>query len=338
MSGIGRQSTRTPRSSMPSWRTRTPPASASSSIGRPISVSTSRTCASGWSISVPSVVRIPRKRTSDGCSALAARPNAAEPMSGGRTISVGLRLLAGLDLEAAPVVGDPDLEPEVAHHAHGQLDVGLLVEHARRPRRRSAAWRTGASRSRPEIHCDSVPEIRTCPPRRARRLDGDRRPGVLGLQAHAELRERAEQRPDRAALEVLLAGQRHRRVGERREADHEVEGGARAADGHRARGAGGTGRLDDEAGLVLLDPGAEAAQDLDRRADVAGPGCADDPGLPRGERREHERAMRVVLGAWDGDLAPERTADLADEQVHGAGRLTAREATPRSGDVGSSDG
>ena len=90
MSGIGRQSTRTPRSSMPSCRTRTPPASASSSIGRPISVSTSRTCASGWSISVPSVVRIPRKRTSDGCSALAARPNAAEPMSGGRTISVGV--------------------------------------------------------------------------------------------------------------------------------------------------------------------------------------------------------------------------------------------------------
>ncbi len=248
-----------------------------------------------------------------------------------------LRLLAGLDLEAPPVVGDPDLQAEVPHHPHGQLDVGLLVEDPvdlddRRPRGE------GRQQQQPGDPLRQRPGDPHVPAGGARGLDGDRRPGVLRLQAHPELCERAEQRPDRAALEVLLPGQRHGRVGERREADHEVEGGARAADGHRVAARAVRAAVDDEAGLVLLDPGAEAPQDLDGRADVAGPGGADDAGLPRGERREHERAVRVVLGAGDGYLAPERTSDLADEQVHGAGRLTAREATSRSGDVGSSDG
>ena len=107
------------------------------------------------------------------------------------------RLLAGLDLEAAPVVGDPDLEPEVAHHPHGQLDVGLLVEDAvdlddGRPRgeRRQQEQAGDPLRQRP-----GDPDV---PARRPRRLDGDRRPGVLGLQAHAELR-RARRAADRPA-------------------------------------------------------------------------------------------------------------------------------------------
>ena len=51
--------------------------------------------------------------------------------------------LVALDLEAAPVVGDPDLEPEVPHHVHRQLDVGLLVQRRPRPRSWSGRWRTG---------------------------------------------------------------------------------------------------------------------------------------------------------------------------------------------------
>ena len=108
-----------------------------------------------------------------------------------------LRLLAGLDLEPAPVVGDPDLEPEVAHHPHGQLDVGLLVEDAvdlddGRPRGERAP--AGAGR-----RSTATASRRSA---RARRVGRDGWTVIGGraswrLQAHAELRRarRAADRP-----------------------------------------------------------------------------------------------------------------------------------------------
>ncbi len=68
------------------------------------------------------------------------------------------------------------------------------------------------------------------PAARLSRLDRDRRAAVGRLEAQAQVRERVEKRPDRAATEIFLSGQRDRRVRERREADHEVERGTRAPD------------------------------------------------------------------------------------------------------------
>ena len=162
------------------------------------------------------------------------------------------------------------------------------------------------------------------PAGRGRRLDGDRRARVLGLQADAELRQRAEQRADGAALEVLLPRERDRLVGQRRQADHEVERRARAADGDRLAGGAVRAAVDDEARVVLLDARAEPAQHLDGRTDMPRARAADDARRAGGQRREHERAMRVVLRARDVDRPTERLANLADEQMHGAGTLAAR--------------
>ena len=123
------------------------------------------------------IVGSPRKKTSEGCSAVAARPKAAEPMSGGRVISAGVRRLAGLDLEAPPVVGRR--RPRARSRriiAHGQFDVGLLVERALDLDRRSGRWRRARASSRPEIHCESVPAIAHWPPVGRGGCDRDRRP------------------------------------------------------------------------------------------------------------------------------------------------------------------
>ncbi len=109
------------------------------------------------------------------------------------------RLLAAGDLEAAPVLGDLDLEPEVAHHPHRQLDVGLLVELALDLDHRPA----GRERGDDQEARDPLREGAGDPYRAAARpprLDGDRRRRVLGREIDSRARRapRAAARPGAA--------------------------------------------------------------------------------------------------------------------------------------------
>ena len=64
------------------------------------------------------------------------------------------------------------------------------------------------------------------------------------------------------------------------------------------------------------DVGAEAAQRLHREAHVARVGAVGDRALARGERRQHQRPVGVVLGRRDDDLALERGLRPGYEKAH----------------------
>ena len=174
----------------------------------------------------------------------------------------------------------------------------------------------GASISSPEIHCDSVPSIRIRPPRGSAGVHGHRQVLALVLEPHAHPLQRPQQRPDRAPAEVALADEPHRAVAERGEPEQEVQRRARAA--HRNLVADRrelpAGHAPPGAGVLDLRP--ERAQGPDRERDVAGRRALDDRALPRGERREHQRAMGVVLRRRDRQLPHERSLGFGYQQAH----------------------
>ena len=60
----------------------------------------------------------------------------------------------------------------------------------------------------------------------------------------------------------------------------------------------------------------EGTERLHRERDVPGGGALDDRALPRGQRREHQRAVRVVFGRRDRQLPHERSLGLRTQQAH----------------------
>ena len=91
MSGMSRQSSRPETGGVPSWSIEIDIPSAANCIGTPTPCSSSSTDASGW----PWIGTRLRNVTLEGCSAHAARPNAAEPMSGGSTMSAATGRCSG---------------------------------------------------------------------------------------------------------------------------------------------------------------------------------------------------------------------------------------------------
>ena len=85
MSGMSRQSSRPPSGGTPSDSIEIERMSSAKRIGIPALISESSTDPSGC----PSIGVSLRNVTREGCSAQAASPNTAEPMSGGSVTSVG---------------------------------------------------------------------------------------------------------------------------------------------------------------------------------------------------------------------------------------------------------
>ena len=222
---------------------------------------------------------------------------------------------ARLDFEAAPILRNADVKIEGAHHLHGQRDVRAFVELAfdfdgRRLRCEGSEQQQSGYPLRERAGNDDRPA-----PRPARR-DRDRRTAAGGLKADAQVRERIEQRPDRTAAKVLLRRQRYRRVGERCQADHEVERRAGTADRNdppfHVIGAAG-----DEQRLALdFDLRPQRPQHVHRELHVASIGKAEDPARPGRERCENERSVRVIFRVRYLDLTGQRPARSFDEKIH----------------------
>ncbi len=194
--------------------------------------------------------------------------------------------LTGLDFEPAVVGRDVHVQIEGAHHLDREPDIGALVEFAfdlddrallRERREQQQAGDPLRQRSGNDDRSAAG----------APRLDRDGRAALRGRESHAHVRERVEQRPDRPTAKILLRGEGDRRVGERREADHEVERRSGAADRDDLtldviRTAGDEQRLP-----IDLDLRAERAQYVNRVLHVAGIGQTEDAARSRCERGQN---------------------------------------------------
>ena len=123
---------------------------------------TSNRSASGWSGSAAVSADSPRNETSEGWSAVAARPNAAEPMSGGSAIVGRPGLWPGSISKRRQSSLTSTRRPNCGIISDRQVDVGRSLRSPSTSIVRPV--RTGRESS-PEIHCESVPAIETRPPR-----------------------------------------------------------------------------------------------------------------------------------------------------------------------------
>ncbi len=198
----------------------------------------------------------------------------------------GTGLLSRFDFETAPVGRDVHVKIEGAHHFGGQRDVRTLVEFAF-DFDNGALAREWSEEQKARDPLGKRSGYDDPPAPRAARRDRDRRAPVRRFEPHAHLCERFEQRSDRPAAEILLRAERDRRVGERRQADHEVERRSRAADRDDLAPHVVRATRDEQRLIVDFNLRPKRAQHVHRILHVARIGETENPARTRRERRKN---------------------------------------------------